>query len=246
MATKKLPPPLPHRLGRRHDPDVRDHLYAMSVLLPQKAQNLPVSKTWGISSEHLDQGETSTCVGHALRNFLRCAPVRTRAAHPSAWDLYRKAVLLDPWRDNDDESELPDGDPGMDSGTTVRAGMKGLSQMGFIESYVWAFSLQPAIEWLLTKGPLVIGVNWYDSMFEADSSGHLSISPGAVVVGGHSVLVRGANQNRALVTGTNNWGNRWAKKGDFTLSYKDFERLIHEQGEVCAAIQKGTPLAKAA
>lgn len=243
MPTKKKPV---FGFGRRHQADSRDHDHLMSLHLPEKVQNLPVSKTWGISSEHLDQGGTSTCVGHALRNFLRCAPVRTSQPHPSEWDIYRAAVLLDSWKDNDDESELPDNDPGMDSGTTVRAGMKGLSQMGLIESYVWAFSLQPAIEWLLTKGPLVIGVNWYDSMMEADASGHISIAPGAKVVGGHSVLLRSANQNRATVGGPNNWGNRWAKKGDFTLSYKDLERLIRENGEVCAAIQKGTKLAKAA
>jgi hypothetical protein len=228
----------PFALGRRHDPDARDHEYLMAARLPRKAQNLPVSKSWPIDPVVLDQGPTSACVGHACRNFLRCAPVRTKAPHPSQWDIYRGAVLLDPFADNDDEAKLPDGDPGMDSGTTVRAGMKYLASQDLVESYHWAFSLQPAIEWLLTKGPLVIGVNWYDSMFEPDSSGHISIAPGAKIVGGHSVLLRTCNQRTALVGGPNNWGKRWAKLGSFTLSFKDLERLIREDGEVCAAIQK--------
>jgi hypothetical protein len=227
------------QLGRRISHDKRDLGFLLSARLPRKAA-LPPSKLWAISSTHLDQGNTGTCVGHGWRNFLRCAPVRTSAAHPSAYDVYRSAVLLDPWKDNDDESRLRDGDPALDSGTTVRAGAKAVAAMGELTSYVWAFSLQPAIEWLLTRGPLVVGVNWYDSMFEPDASGHVSLAPGARVEGGHCFLVRGANQTKALATCTNSWGNTWGRGGDFTLSFKDLERLILEDGEVCTAIQVGT------
>ena len=224
------------RLGRRHHPDDRDKNHLMAAHLPTKLA-LPVSKTWAINSDHLDQGNTGTCVGHGWRNFLRCAPIQTSAPKPSAFDIYRAAVLLDPWKENNDEANLPDGDPRLDYGTTVRAGAQALAAMDRLKSYVWAFTLQPTIEWLLTKGPVVVGVNWYDSMYKSDKNGLVTISPGAAVVGGHCFAVRGANTKAAQVRCIQTWGNGVYKGGDFLLSLKDFERLILENGEVCTAIQ---------
>lgn len=199
---------------------------------------LPTSKTWPISSNHLDQGETSTCVGHGWCNFLRCAPVRTKVGEPEAYNIYRGAVVLDPWKENDAEAKLPDASPKMESGTTVHAGSQAVLNQGYLDSVAWAFSLQTAVEWVLTMGPLVIGINWYDSMFDANSKGVISISPGASLAGGHCLLWRGVNTSSAQALLTNSWGNTWAKKGDALISLKDMERLIHEQGEVCSAVQK--------
>lgn len=226
-----------HRnLGRIARKDKRDHNHLLVHHLGATA--LPTSKTWSINSSHLDQGNTGTCVGHGWRNFLRCAPVRTSAVAPSAFDIYRTAVLLDPWKDNDVEAKYPDFSSQLQSGTTVRAGAKAVTSLGKLDTYVWAFSLQPAIEWLLTHGPVVVGVNWYDSMSYTDSKGVVSISPNAKLEGGHCFLLRGANQRTAQVLCTNSWGNAWGKKGDFLLSFKTLERLILEDGEVCTAIQK--------
>ena len=64
--------------GRRYAPDDRDRSYLMRrMLAAPSAVALPTRKTWGIAKTALDQGETGTCVGHAWRNFLRCAPIRT-------------------------------------------------------------------------------------------------------------------------------------------------------------------------
>jgi len=224
------------RLGRRPHTDARDHAHLMVHHLPKKL-SLPVAKTWAINAQHLDQGNTGTCVGHGWRNFLRCAPIQTSAAKPSAYDIYRSAVLLDPWKENNDEANYPDGDSRLDYGTTVRAGAKAVAAMGKLTSYVWAFSLQPTIEWLLTKGPVVVGVNWYDSMFTPDSKGLVTISPGAQVAGGHCFTIRGGDTKKAQARCIQSWGNEWGYAGDFFLSFKDLERLILEGGEVCTAVQ---------
>jgi hypothetical protein len=223
-------------LGRRVHKDDRDQQHLLVHHLT--AAKLPVSKTWSIAATHLDQGETGTCVGHGWRNFLRCAPVRTSTMHPSPFDIYRAAVLLDPWKDNDDEAKLPDFSPKMDSGTTVRAGAKATADLEMLAEYAWAFNLQPAVEWVLTKGPLVIGITWYDSMFDANSKGVISISPSAQPAGGHCLLWRGVNTSTGQALLTNSWGDSWAKRGDALISLRDMERLIHEDGEVCTAVQK--------
>ena len=159
--------------GRRFAEDPRDRNYLMRRMLPDaRTLALPTRKTWGINKTALNQGNTGTCVGHAWRNFLRCAPIRTVRGDPSAFDIYRSSVLKDPWADNDDEANLPDGDSGLDVGTSVRAGAEAVTGFGLLKSYVWAFELQPAVEWVLTEGPVVLGTNWYSSFQRPDNGGH--------------------------------------------------------------------------
>jgi hypothetical protein len=207
------------------------------MLADARKVSLPTRKTWRINSTALDQGETGTCVGHAWRNFLRCAPIRTVKKEPSPFDIYRSAVLKDPWPDNDDEANLPDDDPGMDVGTSVRAGAEALAEHGLLKSYVWAFELQPAVEWVLTEGPVVLGTNWYSS-FRPNAEGIVQISPGASVAGGHAYLWRGVDTRRALARCSNSWGDKWGKSGEFLVPFRDLERLIHEDGEACTAVQQ--------
>lgn len=226
-------------LGRRPEPDERDRAFLMERLLPEAAAVvLPARKTWGIAPRALDQGATGSCVGHGWRNFLRCAPIRTEKGGPSPFDIYRAAVRLDSWSDNDDEAALPDGDPGMDFGTSVRAGAKAVSGLGHLSSYVWAFTLQPAIEWVLTRGPIVLGTDWYSSFFSPDAQGVVRIEPGASVVGGHCYLLRGVDTRRALARCTNSWGDGFGVSGDFLLPLRDLERLIHAGGECCSAVER--------
>jgi hypothetical protein len=107
--------------GRRFAKDDRDQGYLMRRMLPDARHlTLAVRRTWSINAKALDQGQTGTCVGHAWRNFLRCAPVRWKSPAPPLRHL-RSAVLKDTWADNNDEAQLADGDPGLDFGTSVRA-----------------------------------------------------------------------------------------------------------------------------
>jgi hypothetical protein len=223
-------------LGRLPSPDIRDKNFLMRRKLAAPGTVMPVSKTWPMSGISLDQKETSTCVGHAWKNFLRCAPMRTEKG-PSPFDIYREAVKLDGFPENDNEATLPDFDPGLASGTSVRAGAEAVTNSGRLKSYLWAFDLQSVIEWVLTKGPVVLGVNWYGSMSTPDKEGIARIAANSRIDGGHSFLLRGGNTKRALGTCENSWGDGWSKKGTFYLPFADLERLIHEDGESCTAIQ---------
>jgi hypothetical protein len=223
-------------LGRRIDPDERDRSFAMAPLLAVAPAPAPEVRTWRIPGRSLDQGATSTCVGHAWRNFIRCAPLQGEQG-PSAWDIYRRAVKLDPWPDNDPEANFPDGDRHLKSGTSVRAGAKALQQSKHIESYLWAWDFDTFLQWLRSKGPIVIGTNWYDSLDEPDARGIAKISKTAKIVGGHAFLARGANVHSELILCENSWGEDWGSRGTFYLHFSDVERLINEEGEACTAIQ---------
>lgn len=226
-----------HAFGRRYAPDDRDHAFLMRRRLGVPGTPIPTAHTWRIAPTALNQGHTGTCVGHGWDNFLRSAPTRTtKDADRLRWDIYRAAVPIDEWPDNDGEAALPDNDPGMQSGTSVRAGAQAVTNMGRLKSYLWAFELQPALEWVLTEGPVVLGVNWYSS-FSPDKEGICRITPTATVAGGHCFLWRGADTRRGLARCSNSWGDAWGLSGDFYLPLRDVERLIHEQGEACTAVE---------
>ena len=225
--------------GRRNDPDDRDLKYLMRRrLAAPSAVQLPSRKTWRLSSHSLDQGQTGTCVGHGWKNWLRCEPMRTEKGGPSQWDIYRAAVLLDPWGDNDDEAHHEDGNPHMDSGTSIRAGAEAVLATGRLKSYLWAFELAPVIEWVLTQGPVVLGINWYSSFMNPGADGIIKITPTARSVGGHAILMRGLDMRRSLATLENSWGDAWGNGGACYLPLGDLERLIHEDGECCSAIEQ--------
>lgn len=221
--------------GRRYSPDVRDHAFLMARKLEAPGTPLPIRKTWAINSTNLNQKLSGTCVGHAWKNFLRCAPLQTLTG-PTAFDIYRRAILLDEWPDNDNEVELPEEQ--LQAGTSVRAGAKAVTNLGRLKSYLWAFSLQPALEFVLTQGPVVLGIEWLDSFGRPDAEGIIKITPKARVVGGHAILWRGADTRRGLAFLTNSWGDDWSLSGNCYLPLRDLETLISRQGEACTATEQ--------
>lgn len=230
--------------GRIPSLDARDAKFLMQRKLAQPSSvTLPVNKVWNIAPRSLDQGPTSCCVGFAWSNFLRCAPMQT-VKNQSPFDIYRKAVQLDEWPENNSEATLPDGSDKFVSGTSVRAGAEAVTAEGRLKSYLWAFTLSPVIEWVLTRGPVVLGVNWYSSFDKPNADGIARITPQASVVGGHAFLMRGANTKRSLALFENSWGDGWGRNGMFYLPFADLERLIYEKGEVCTAIEQKLSLPK--
>jgi len=214
-------------LGRRVSKDERDKGYLMERLLPR--ETLPTRKTWKIRAANLDQGNTGTCVGNAWANFLRCEPIQTTATEQTAWQIYDAAIKLDEWTDNDDDTDRQ-------MGTSVRAGAEAVTNIGRLKSYVWSFTLQPVIEWVLTMGPCVLGTEWTESMFYPDKEGILKVT--GSVIGGHAYLLRGVDTRNALASFCNSWGDSWGISGNFYMSFKDLERLILEDGEACSAIEQ--------
>lgn len=217
--------------GRRPSKDERDKQFLMKRLLRPAGSVLPTSKTWRIVAKNLDQGDYGTCVGNAWTNFLRSAPIQTTANESMALTIYDAATRLDEWTDNDNDTDRQ-------MGTSVRAGAEAVMNMRRLKSYLWAFDLQPAVEWVLTKGPVVLGTTWYDSMMRPNSYGIVQIKAGARAVGGHAYLWRGADTKKALAYCCNSWGDDWGLSGNFAIPFRDLETLIHDDGEACTAVQR--------
>lgn len=209
--------------------DERSRQYAARDSVFKASQPLR-SKIW-IRPRAWDQGAHPHCVGYACVGLLNTKPVSNQVPEVKRWwpnnglpkYVYRQAQKVDWW-------------PGENyDGTSVLAGMKVLKRKQLIQEYRWAFGLEDTLKTLSQSGPVVIGVNWYTSMFNTDPDGFLSID--GRVEGGHAVELHGVCVKGGYVIGTNSWGRDWGDRGQFRLRFRDLERLLLEEGEAVTAVR---------
>jgi hypothetical protein len=186
----------------------------------------------------LDQGAEGACVGFGTAdagNVLRLLArpgTRELLGDTDATELYRLAQKLD---------QVPGESY---EGTSVLGGMKAGQQSGLWGGYLWAFGTKDIAQALLhRRGPVVIGIPWFDGMYETGPRGVVRV--GGALVGGHCLAVVGLQ-----LTGPNGepgvhfiWQNSWGPSyGDEGLGYianRDLVGLLRQQGE--AAIPTAAP-----
>jgi hypothetical protein len=211
-------------LGRLPAADPRDRLFLMS------APSVPptrTSRSWYDLGWWGDQGARPYCVGYSWAHFIEDSPQTHPDPGKSAWvqpdEIYHAAQLIDEW-------------PGENyDGTSVRAGAKYLHQAGYIKEYRWAFDPTTVAHNVLEVGPVVVGTNWYSSMFNPDPKGRLSLT--GSVVGGHAYLINGYNRKTKLFRIKNSWGRAWGVNGRALLHFDDLAQLLAEDGEACMAVE---------
>lgn len=220
-------------LGRLPSPDERDKRFPLRAAVPR---NLTGRRYWYDSGAWLNQLITATCVGHGWAHWVEDAP-KLPVGTIDPFQIYRDACLLDVWSENDDQN--------LDWGTSVRAGAKALQNRGVVSSYLWAFDLQTVIDAILSKGPVVVGVNWYEGMerpvyvTSADGVQRKTIRVLGDVRGGHCFTLNGVSTTARVFRMKNSWGRGWlgSAGGRASISFEDMERLILEDGEACMAVQ---------
>lgn len=187
----------------------------------------PRSYTWRCPSV-LDQGPDGACVGFAWAHELLARPAEAQGVgYPFAMRLYREAQKVDPWPGEAYE------------GTSVLAGAKAVYGLVDKGEYRWAFSPDDALIAIGHTGPVVLGVNWYESMFNPDSKGFLRVA--GRVAGGHAIVARAVNWREERVLLHNSWGPTWggvadAPDGCAWISFADLARLLGESGECCVPL----------
>jgi hypothetical protein len=215
-----------HGLGRRRAPDERDRAFPMRALLDE-----PPTKTFRMYAVGpvLDQRPFGICVGAAWRGWLSAALMMTRVG-PDMRAIYRAAILLDEWADNDGD------DATMRFGTSVRAGAKALQAAGHLTEYRWADTVADVRDWLLRdRGCVVAGTDWHRDMSRPDRRGYAW--PAGGVVGGHAYLLCGYSSARRAFRLVNSWGSAWGQRGRAWLHEEALAGLLADGGEACTATE---------
>ena len=222
------------RLGRHVHHDSR------SLLYPWQESGTPLkdvllTRRIGI----LDQGDVGSCTGNAETGALGTDPL-FGTLPPDRQGRLNEALALALYS----AAEDIDGDgpyPPNDNGSTGLSVCKAAKNAGWISGYVHCLSLNHVLDAISSGHAVIIGSNWYDAMDQPDSSGLVTISPGAQVRGGHEYLARGVDTERRLVLCDNSWGLGWGAQGSFAYSWDTLHRLLAEQGDGTVSVPLSQP-----
>lgn len=240
-ASYRIPedPAAPFRLGRSVHHDPRSLAFPFAE---RREAGIPIVSRdrWPTTIRILDQGALGSCVPNtgverlaftdAVRPGLTGVTYGGQQRHldePLAVDWYHEVTAIDPF-----PGTYPPDDSGSD-GTSLG---KLLKSYGLIDSYTHALGGLPDVLAALMSGPVPVGVNWYDSMFNPSPSGELIITKNAQVAGGHEFNLDGElDVDARRVWMTNHWynqdGSPWGVNGRAWLSFDTLTRLLGEDGD---------------
>jgi hypothetical protein len=173
------------------------------------------------------------CVGFSLAQEAAARPVVVRGVTDDfAVHIYREAQKIDEWAGEDYE------------GTSVLAGAKVLHREGYLSEYRWAFGEDDLALVVGYKGPAVLGIPWYESMFFPDYDGFVKVE--GEMAGGHAILCAAISLKRDAYRLDNTWGKQWGQNGSCWIRRADLDRLLHEWGEACVPVIRGRGMVVAA
>ena len=208
------------RLDRLVQFDYRSLHFRAIDAIPQSRRETTVERRRWACDAFLDQGREGACVGFGVSHELAARPAAVRNLSDAfAQQLYEDAKKIDPW-------------PGEDySGTSVLAGVKVAYQRGYCTGYRWCFSVDEIITALAHSGPVIVGTNWYEAMYEPDEVNAM-LEPSGPIVGGHCYLIRGFDlTGEPTFRIRNSWGLDWGRNGDAWIKISDYERSLLPDGE---------------
>lgn len=213
------------RLDRVPQWDEANRQYPLRAVVP--STQLP-ARGRGWSVKHwLDQGQEGACVSFAWHHEALALPKRAvfgddAEATTRARERYRVMQTVDEWPGEDYE------------GTSVLAGAKVMQQLGYFDEYRWAFSVEDIILALVHEGPVVLGVDWYEGMYDPDDRGFLNITGSKV--GGHAILCSSVSMSARRFTLWNSWGQGWGMNGRAYVRFEDMQALLNMGGEACVPV----------
>lgn len=222
--------------------DEKSRAYPIMGLLG--AVNEYKTQVWDLNVWN-DQGQEGACVGFGWSHELAATPEVVPTNATVALEIYHRAQKLDEW-------------PGESySGTSVLAGAKAVKERvnnvgtPYMSEYRWAFGLSDLILALGYQGPAVLGVNWYNNMFDTDANGY--VHPTGGVAGGHCILALGVvvvpkpgvtnptaltdlDLDQSYIILHNSWGRDWGQNGRAKITLTEMQILLDNQGEACIPV----------
>lgn len=183
---------------------------------------VPVANKPWTDAEQLDQGQTGHCVGFGWAQWGNTLPVDDHFTNDDGHAIYYECKVID-------------GEPGAEDGSDVSSGAKAMKNRKRIDAYVFATSMTDIQTWVSTRGPVVVGTNWYNDMFNPDAEG--LVNPTGGVAGGHCYILVGYDAASDTLLFQNSWGKDWGVNGYFKMTGTHFAQLMGEQGDACAGLE---------
>lgn len=228
------------RLDRIYVEDWRSLRFSVTRRLP--VVQVPKTKTWSLAL-WLDQGQEGACVGFGYSHEAAASPVMVKGLtnQYARETVYWGAQKID---------DMPGGSyPGAKpayEGTSVLAGAQQMQALGYYAAYHWGLTLQELVLGIGYTGPAVLGVDWYDGMYEPDAKYWIHVT--GPIAGGHCILAVGVkvvyrtgaekvwanvDLDKSYILLHNSWGQSWGLNGRAKLSLRDMGRLIDAKAESC-------------
>jgi hypothetical protein len=207
------------RLGRHLHFDERSRNFP--VPLPKGATIQ--TRVWSRTLQAFSQGELGSCTGNGAVGVICTEPYRQKGVR------YSEALARKVYSQATKDDAIVGAWPPQDTGSTVLGAMKALMDLQLAKGYQWCFGLDDVLKTLANLGPVEVGVNWYEGFDKPDAKGLVKLT--GAVRGGHAFEVLGVDAEKQLVWAINSWGGEWGLEGRFAFSWKDLDRLLHEQGE---------------
>lgn len=226
----------------------QNRVFDWAPLHDPRSRNFPIrgarpeprvkSKAWKVP-DPLDQGYEGACVGYGWTHEALSTPVPVDLKRVKAIDIpvgdtvakrvYREAQKIDEWAGENYE------------GTSVNAGAKVMRTLGVLKEWRWAFGISDVIYGVLTTGPVVLGIPWFEDMYEAPDG---IVRVGGPMVGGHCILARAvAERGRVFpdedaVGWLNSWGPTYGKNGLAWIRASDLSNLLRQDGEAAVPFRR--------
>lgn len=234
--------PMHPLLGRHILLDSRSKDYAVQptttpVTSIRHAQNIGI----------LDQGQIGSCTGNASTS---CAYHDVFLPDRSArWSYTPDEAGAQAWYHDNTANDgykgtwQPD-DTGSDGLTSSKMAVKA----GVASGYQAALDLDASLQALM-KAPGITGIPYFNSMFDAPSSGLLTVDMSSGLAGGHELVVDeivtasapGNGTGKLLVGGNQSWGSGWGAIGRYYMTADDWWKLRQQQGDVYFWTPKAQP-----
>lgn len=217
----------------RHDERSR----AFSVERIVNTEEPDIEREW-VTGPIINQGAEGACVGFGWTNEFTAEPYPDPWADESiattyAFNHYHRAREIDEFDDNT-----------YTSGSSVLAGAKVAVERGLIGEYSWCYSTLYAKYAVMQLGPVVLGVPWYQEMYNTDEAGRVIVHHDMNnFVGGHCLTLTGYYPKKEfrysdgrvetverVFRWTNSWGPTYGDGGHGYITFEDLDKLLNTYG----------------
>jgi hypothetical protein len=218
-------------LGRvkQHDP------LSIHYALPAWPRSAVKAVDWTRRAPVFDQGEMGSCTGNAAAGLVGTDALGYTGAtsveisgnaltvdESFALQVYSLATQLD---------EFPGAYPPDDTGSSGLGAAKALVKLGLVSVYQHAFSLG-ALNTALQRGPVMIGIEWLNSMFYPKADGTIPVDRTSGVAGGHEFVISSYDPTTGRYRMDNSWGTGWGVGGSAFFGSADLKWLLSQDGDV--------------